>query len=105
MLHTGWQALAETEPETFLGGEPGLGVGGAEYLAGLGVVAVGADTWGIEVQPGESETVIFPVHQNLLSKHGVYLLENMNTASSPRTAPMNSCSYWDSRASSVRCRP
>ncbi|MEM7408798.1 MAG: cyclase family protein [Myxococcota bacterium] len=80
LLHTGWQALAESDPDTFLQGEPGLGVGGAEYLAKLGVVAVGADTWGVEVVPGESDTIIFPVHQDLLAKHGVYLLENMNTA-------------------------
>lgn len=80
LLHTGWQALAETDPETFISGEPGLGVEGAEYLAALGVVAVGADCWGVEAVPFEQADVLFPVHQTLLAKHGVYLLESMNTA-------------------------
>ncbi|MEL6567894.1 MAG: cyclase family protein [Pseudomonadota bacterium] len=58
----------------------GLGVEGAEYLASLGVVAVGADSWGLEVIPFETPTRPFEVHQTLLAKHGVYILENMATA-------------------------
>lgn len=80
LLHTGWQELAEQDPERFLASEPGLGRGGAEYLAGLGVVAVGADTWAVEAVPAEDAAEQFPVHQILLAKNGVYLLENMNTA-------------------------
>jgi kynurenine formamidase len=79
ILNTGWQALAETDPQKFLSGQPGLGKEGAEYLAKLGVVAVGADTWGVEVVPFEDATEAFPVHQILLTKNGVYLLENIKT--------------------------
>ncbi len=79
ILNTGWQALAESDPEGFLSGEPGLGMAGAEYLAGLGVVAVGADGWALEVLPSEDETEVFPVHQLLLAKNGVYILENIRT--------------------------
>ena len=79
ILNTGWQALAESDPEGFLSGEPGLGMGGAEYLAGLGVVAVGADGGALEVLPSEDETQVFPVHQLLLAKNGVYILENIRT--------------------------
>ncbi len=79
ILNTGWQALAESDPEQFLAGEPGLGVGGAEYLAGLGVVAVGADGWALEVLPSEDEAQVYPVHQLLLAKNGVYILENVRT--------------------------
>ena len=61
-------------------GEPGLGVSGAQYLAGLGVVAVGADSWGVEVIPFENKTEMFPVHQILLAKNGIYIMENVNTA-------------------------
>ena len=61
-----------------MSGQPGLGVEGAEYLASLGVVAVGADTWGVEVVPFEDESMQFPVHPILLAKNGVYILENMN---------------------------
>ena len=80
LLHTGWGGLAESDPEEFMTGEPGLGLEGARYLATLGVVAVGADGWGLEVLPGEVDGVLFPVHQEFLAKNGIYILENMNTA-------------------------
>ena len=78
LFNTGWQALAGVDNEAFMAGEPGLGLGGAKYLASLDVVAVGADTWGLEVLPGEDETLVFPVHPELLAKNGIYILENMN---------------------------
>jgi kynurenine formamidase len=80
IFHTGWLALSATDKKKFMGGEPGLGKEGAELLAARGVVAVGADTWGVEAVPFEVKTEAFPVHQILLTKHGVYLLEGMNTS-------------------------
>ena len=80
LFHTGWQTLATTNKAKFMSGEPGLGKEGAALLAARGVVAVGADTWGVEAIPFESKTEAFPVHQILLAKNGVYILENMNTA-------------------------
>lgn len=80
LFHTGWQKLAESDPARFLGGEPGLGVDGARYLAETGVVAVGADTWALEPIPHEDPKQAFPVHVELLAKNGIYILENMNTS-------------------------
>jgi kynurenine formamidase len=80
IFHTGWMSLAATDKKKFMGGEPGLGKEGAELLAARGVVAVGADTWGVEAVPFEVKTEAFPVHQILLAKNGVYLLEGMNTS-------------------------
>jgi kynurenine formamidase len=80
LLHTGWLALAEKDPKKFMETEPGLGVSGAEHLARLGVVAVGADCWAVEVLPFEDKTQAFPVHQILLAKNGIYILENIQTA-------------------------
>lgn len=80
LLHTGWQALATKDPKKFLETEPGLDVDGAQYLAKIGVVAVGADTWGLDVLPNPNPELVFPVHQELLAKNGIYILENMNTA-------------------------
>ena len=51
---------------------------GAQYLADKGVVAIGSDTWGLEVVPSENPTEVFPVHPYLLAKQGIYILENMD---------------------------
>jgi len=80
LFHTGWLNLVGEDNERFGKAQPGLGVDGAEYLADQGVVAVGADNWGLEVIPFEEGTGVFEVHQTLLAKNGVYILENMNTA-------------------------
>ncbi len=78
LFHTGWVGLIGKDDKRYNSGEPGLGVDGAKYLVGKGVLAVGADTWGLEVVPFESKTV-FEVHQILLPMNGTYILENMNT--------------------------
>jgi kynurenine formamidase len=80
LFHTGWQPLATTDQARFMQGEPGLGVGGAKYLAEVGVVAVGADTWAVEAIPHEDPSLAFPVHVELLARNGIYILENMDTA-------------------------
>ncbi len=81
LLHTGWLAtMAEKDKKAYLEKEPGLGKGGASYLASLGVVAVGGDSWGIEAVPAEDPDEAFPVHQILLARNGIYILENMNVA-------------------------
>jgi kynurenine formamidase len=80
IFHTGYLAMAAKDEAAFLAGEPGLGKGGAEHLASLGVVAVGLDSWAVEVIPFEDPKEAFPVHQILLAKNGIYILENMDTA-------------------------
>ena len=80
ILHTGWQQFATTDPQRFLTGEPGLDIGGAEYLAQLGVAAVGADNWALDVIPNPDPEQLFPAHGVLLARHGVHVLENIQTA-------------------------
>ncbi len=79
LLHTG-NMTATAGDAALAQSVPGLGVEGAQYLAELGVVAVGTDTWALEVIPFENDGSFFEVHQTLLTKNGVYLLENMVTA-------------------------
>ncbi|MDO5604120.1 MAG: cyclase family protein [Paracoccus sp. (in: a-proteobacteria)] len=82
LFNSNWMNLLDGEnpdPARFGAAEPGLGVSGGEYLAELGVMAVGADTWGLEVVPAETEGEAFRVHQILQPQHGIYLLENMDT--------------------------
>ncbi|TFH75651.1 cyclase family protein [Gammaproteobacteria bacterium LSUCC0112] len=80
LFHTGWMQLLGTDNQRFISVQPGVGVEGAEYLADLGVVAIGADTPALEVIPFENPQRVFAVHQTLLAKKGVYILESMNTA-------------------------
>ena len=79
LFHTGWLNVADTDNARFMSGEPGIGVAAAEYLAERGVVAVGSDSWAVEVLPSEDPQLAFPVHTTLLAKNGVYILENMDT--------------------------
>ena len=79
LFHSGWLNLLGKDDARFGKGEPGIGAEAAEYLASLGVMAVGADTWAVEVLPGEKKGVLFPVHQILLAKNGTYILENIDT--------------------------
>ena len=80
LFHTGWMAMAKTDPKQFIAVQPGLGEEGANYLASLGVVMIGADTAALEALPSEDSARPFVVHQTLLTKHGVHILENINTA-------------------------
>jgi kynurenine formamidase len=79
IFHTGWLGLIGKDDKRYSAGEPGVGVEGAKYLTGKGVVAVGADTWAVEAIPFETKNV-FEVHQILLAMNGTYILENMDTA-------------------------
>lgn len=79
LFHTGWLQLLGVDNERYISSQPGVGVEGAEYLAELGVVAIGADTPALEVIPFENPQRVFAVHQTLLAKQGVYILESMNT--------------------------
>lgn len=78
LFHTGWLSMADEDPKTYIEGQPGINVDGAEHLAEIGVVAVGADSSGIEtMDSGEGQFI--PVHQVLLTDNGIYILETMNT--------------------------
>jgi kynurenine formamidase len=49
------------------------------WLASQKVVAVGTDTWAVEVIPGEDTTEAFPVHKILLTDNGIHIIENVRT--------------------------
>lgn len=78
ILHTGWLSMLYTDPKRYGAGEPGIDVGAAEYLASLNVVAVGADTWGVEAVPFKTDRV-WEGHQVLLAKNGIYIIETLDT--------------------------
>ncbi|MEM6341533.1 MAG: cyclase family protein [Pseudomonadota bacterium] len=80
LFHTGWtETMLESEPTAWVSGEPGLNNAGAEYIASLDPMAVGADTWGLEPIPAPDGDKIFYGHVTLLMKNGIYILETMDT--------------------------
>jgi kynurenine formamidase len=80
IFYTGWTQLIGKDNTRYGSVEPGLGIEGAQYLASLGVVAVGADTWAVEVLPPERKDDAFHVHQILLTMNGIYILENVDAS-------------------------
>ncbi|HET8938103.1 MAG TPA: cyclase family protein [Polyangiales bacterium] len=80
IFYTGWTQLIGKDNARYGTVEPGLGIEGAQYLASLGVAAIGADTWGVEVLPPERASDAFHVHQILLAMNGIYILENIDAA-------------------------
>jgi kynurenine formamidase len=81
-LHTGWEDLFLQWPAqnaAYNKSEPGIGEAAAEWLASQKVILVGADTWAVEVIPGEEESIAFPVHKTLLTDNGIHIVENVRT--------------------------
>ena len=81
-INTGWGDLFRQWPAqnaAYNKGEPGISESAALWLAAQKVVAVGADTWAVEVIPGEREDVAFPVHKTLLTDNGIHIIENVRT--------------------------
>ncbi len=48
-------------------------------MASLDPMAVGADTWGVDVFPPPEGDKVFYGHVSLLKEKGIYILETMNT--------------------------
>ena len=81
-LHTGWGDLFKQFPAqnaTYNKSAPGIGKAAATWLAGQKVVAVGTDTWVVEVIPSEDSMEAFPVHAILLTDNGIHIIENVRT--------------------------
>ncbi len=87
ILHTGWiqthwrNAVDKKDP-TYISQEPGIGRSAAKWLGDKRVTAVGADTWGIDnfsVPLLQQGAEMFPAHQELITKRGIVLLENVVT--------------------------
>ncbi len=80
LFHTGWtDAKLESEPAVWVAAEPGINNDAARYLSSLNVMAVGADTWGLDVVPPVAGDKVFYGHIELLMNNGIYILETMNT--------------------------
>jgi kynurenine formamidase len=81
LIRSGWGRRFDDGAESYLGfttGVPGVGEEGARWLAGLGILAAGADTVAFErLAPGEGHALL-PAHRILLVEHGIYIVEALN---------------------------
>jgi kynurenine formamidase len=79
LVHTGWGALWGVDNERYRGTEPGIDLTGAQWCIERRVSVIGADNWAVEQVPATMGELAFPVHQETITRNGVYLLENVRT--------------------------
>jgi kynurenine formamidase len=79
LFHTGWGARWDDAP-AYLEAEPGPGLALAHWLAEHGVALTGCDTWSYGPVPAEDPMRPFEVPQTLNVRHGVFVVENLDTA-------------------------
>jgi kynurenine formamidase len=79
LFHTGWSSHW-SDPEAYVEGEPGPGCDLARWIAERGVALTGCDTWSYGPVPAEDPDRPFEVPQILNAHHGVFVVENLDTA-------------------------
>lgn len=88
-INTGWGDLFEQYPAqnvAYNRSEPGINDAAAKWLVSQKVIAVGSDSWAVEVIPGEVEGEAFPVHKTLITDNGIHIIENVRTQQIADTA-------------------
>ncbi len=76
LVRTGWGRFYDADPARYAGDAPGMGVEAAVWLGDRHPSAVGIDTIAFEVLPAEDAKWPWRVHEELLTRRGVYLIEN-----------------------------
>ena len=79
LFHTGWGEYWG-DPDVYLSGEPGPGLELAEWLVERGVALTGCDTWSYGPVPAEHPDRPFEVPQFLNVRHGIFVVENLDTS-------------------------
>jgi len=77
-FNTGWGSLWSIDNARFMDGEPGIGLEVARWAIDRQVSVVGGDGWGVEVDPGRDPEHAFIVHNELITKHGIFLHEALD---------------------------
>jgi kynurenine formamidase len=78
LVRSGWGRHFDEGAEAYVGkasGVPGVGEGGARWLADQGAFAAGADTIAFERLPAGGGHAVLPGHRVLLVERGVYIIE------------------------------
>jgi len=77
LFNTGWGSLWMKDNQRFNSGEPGIGLEVARWVIDKDLALTGADTWAVEVVPNPDKKLAFPVHGELICKHGIVNHENL----------------------------
>jgi kynurenine formamidase len=77
-FNSGWGGLWMKDNERFNSGEPGIGMEVAGWVAEKQAALVGSDSWATEVVPNPDPKAAFVVHQELLTKNGIFNHENLD---------------------------
>jgi kynurenine formamidase len=76
LFRYGWSSLWG-EPDRFNDSPAGIGLEVARWIASRKLAMIGSDSWTSEVVPNPDPDLVFPVHQELLTKNGIFNLENL----------------------------
>jgi kynurenine formamidase len=86
VIRTGWthlfSATDAAKKARYLATEPGIYLREARWLADKRPAVVASDTWALEVLPAPapwSATQVFPVHQELITHHGIRIGEGFRS--------------------------
>ena len=77
-FNTGWGSLWNKDNTEYGKGEPGIGLAAGQWCIQKQVCVVGGDSWGVEVVPNPDANLAFPVHQDLITKNGIFIHENLD---------------------------
>lgn len=77
-FNTGWGELWMKNNDKFNAGEPGIGMEVARWCIDKGICLTGGDQWATEVVPNPDKNLAFPVHGELITKHGIFNHENLD---------------------------
>ena len=73
----GWSAHWKN-PAVYQASQPGVGLEVARWIVDRKPSLVGSDSSGLEVTPNPDPQLIFPVHQELLTRNGIWNQENLH---------------------------
>jgi len=76
LFRYGWSSLW-SEPDKYNDSPAGIGLEVARWVAARKLTMIGSDSWTSEVVPNPDPDLMFPVHQELLTKNGIFNLENL----------------------------
>jgi kynurenine formamidase len=77
LFNTGWSSLWMKNNDRYNAGCPGIGMEVAQWVVEKNLCLTGADTWPVEVVPNPDKNLAFPVHGELITKHGIVNHENL----------------------------